>query len=335
MSQAAKDREKRKQLYAIAIVAIIALLGINIYLFMGSQSKSKVIVQQQVEINKADSLNRELESDYQAAMQELEAKAVENEEMREIIDQQKQNLTAMRNKIKRNIDRGVKSDSALKEANGQIASLISQKNTYLEQIEDLQADNADLTLAKQQLETEKITLVETIKVKEETITDVENQKAQVESQKAKIEAQKKKLEDKVNRGGVLNVHNIKVKAVKFRSSGSEKVVNKAKQVEKFNVCFDVHQNELTKGGANKFHLRIIEPLGTTIAVESSGSGTFINKSDGGNARYTISQSFNYENDAPNICIDWIQNNKLSSGGEFTFELYNRGYLAGTTKLMLK
>ena len=335
MSQAAKDREKRKQLYAIAIVAIIALLGINIYLFMGNQSKDNVIVQQQEEINKADSLNRELEADYQAAMQELEAKAVENEEMREIIDQQKQNLTAMRNKIKRNIDRGVKSEAALQEANDQIASLITQKDTYLDQIEELQSDNADLTMAKQQLESEKVSLVETIKVKEEAITDVENQKAQVESQKAKIEAQKKELEDQVNRGAVLNIHNIKVAAVRFRNNGNEKAVTKAKQVEKFNICFDVHKNELTKPGVNKFYLRIIEPLGTTIFIERSGSGQFVNKDNGGDARYTVSQSFNYKNDAPNICIPWIQEDELANGGEYTFELYNRGYLAGKTTMTLK
>ena len=328
MSQAAKDREKRKQLYAIAIVAIIALLGINIYLFMGSQNKSKVIVKQQEEINKADSLNRELEADYQAAMQELEAKAVENEEMREIIDQQKQNLTAMRNKIKRNIDRGVKSEAALKEANDQIALLITQKDTYLEQIENLQSDNADLTMAKQQLEDEKVTLVETIKVKEETITDVETQKAAVEEQK-------KKLEDKVDRGGALTVHNIKAKAIRFRRNGNEKEVTKAKDVEKFNICFDVHQNELTKAGANKFHLKVIDPLGTTIFVESSGSGEFIDKSNNNASRYTVAHSFNYDNGTPNICMDWIQENKLTSGGEFIFELYNRGYLAGKTKVNLK
>ena len=328
MSQAAKDREKRKQLYAIAIVAIIALLGINIYLFMGSQSKDNVIVQQQEEINKADSLNRELEADYQAAMQELEAKAVENEEMREIIDQQKQNLTAMRNKIKRNIDRGVKSESALQEANDQIASLITQKDTYLGQIEDLQSDNADLTMAKQQLETEKVSLVETIKVKEDAITDVQ-------TQKAKVEEKNEELKSKVDLAGVLKIHSLKVKAVRFRRNGNEKEVSKAKDVEKFNICFDVHKNELTKPGANKFHLRIIEPIGTTIYIENGSSGQFVNKSSGGDAKFTTAKSFNYENGAPNICIDWIQDTKLTGGGEFTFELYNRGYLAGTTKLMLK
>lgn len=335
MSQAAKDREKRKQLYAIAIVAIIALLGINIYLFMGSRGKSQVIDQQRVEINKADSLNRELEADYQAAMQELEAKAVENEEMREIIDQQKQNLTAMRNKIKRNIDRGVKSASALKEANDQIAMLITQKDAYLGQIEELQSDNADLVMAKQQLQSEKETLVETIKVKEETISDVESQKTKIENQKAKIEEENKELEGQVSRGAALTVHNIKAKALRFRSNGNEKEVNRAKQVEKFNICFDIHQNELTKAGANKFHLRIIEPAGTTIFVQSSGSGEFINKSGGGNARFTTAKSFDYKNDAPNICIPWIQDIKLTSGGEYVFELYNRGYLSGKTKLTLK
>jgi hypothetical protein len=335
MSQAERDQEKRRQLYAIAIVAIIALLGINIYLFMSGRSKDEVIVQQQEEINKADSLNKELEADYQAAMQELEAKAVENEEMREVIEQQKQNLTAMRDKIKGNIDKGVKSESALKEAKQQIALLTSQKVTYLQQIEQLQADNADLSAAKIQLESEKVSLVETIKVKDETIAGVESAKAKVETDKAKVEEQNKELENKVDRGGVLTVHNIKAQALRFRNSGAEKEVSRAKQVEKFKVCFDVHQNDLTKPGANKFHLRIIDPIGQTISVESSGSGTFVNKTSGGDAKFTVSKSFDYKNDSPNICMEWIQNNVLNSGGEYTFELYNRGYLSGTTKIELK
>lgn len=336
MSQAVKDKERRKQMNAIAIVAIIALLGINIYMFMSSRSKDQTIVQQAAEIDKADELNKTLEAEYQAAMQELDAKQAENEEMAEIIAQQKENLAAMKKKIERNISKGVTTESSLKEALSQIGQLKEQKIVYLQQIDDLKAENANLTEATVMLKAEKESLVETIQVKEKVISTVESEKAKVESAKAKVEEENKDLSNKVARAGVLNVRNMDVKPMRLRNSGKEKDTDYAKRVEQFVVCFDVIQNDLTEPGRNKFLLRIIDPLGTTIAVESKGSGTFSSQSDAGTQmRFTTSKSFEYNNDAPNVCIDWLQEQKLTNKGDYTFEIYNKGYLAGKKVVTLK
>jgi hypothetical protein len=329
MSQSNKDKERRRQIYAIAIVAIIALLGINVWLMMSNKSKADVIVHQEKQLDLADSLRSELDEQYQLAMQQLDAKAAENGEMQEIVDEQKEQLKAMKKKIERNIANGAKTTSMLKEAQAQIQTMVIQKETYLTKIEQLTTEKADLTEYTEVLKTEKSNLEVAILEKEDEIEEVVTEKAKVEEEKAK-------LSEKVSRGGVLSVRSLDVKALKIRNSGKEKETSRARYVEKFSVCFDVIKNELTEAGRNKFLLRIINPIGETIAVEQRGSSTFSNQDEGGTqTRFTKSTTFDYSNDAPNICIDWIQEEKLANKGEYTFEIYNRGYLAGKTVLKLK
>lgn len=329
MSQSNKDKERRRQIYAIAIVAIIALLGINVWLMMSNKSKADVIVHQEKQLDLADSLRSELDEQYQLAMQQLDAKAAENSQMQEIVDEQKEQLRAMKKKIERNIANGAKTTSLLKEAQAQIQTMVAQKDTYIAKIEQLTLEKADLTEYTEVLKTEKSNLEVAILEKEDKIEAVVTEKAQVEKEKAK-------LSEKVSRGGVLNVRNLNVQALKIRNSGKEKETSRAKYVEKFTVCFDVIKNELTESGRNKFLLRIINPIGETIAVEQRGSSTFSNQDEGGTqTRFTKSTTFDYSNDAPNICIDWIQEEKLANEGDYTFEIYNRGYLAGKTVLKLK
>jgi hypothetical protein len=329
MSQSNKDKERRRQIYAIAIVAIIALLGINVWLMMSNKSKADVIVHQEKQLDLADSLRSQLDEEYQLAMQQLDAKAAENGEMQEIVDEQKEQLRAMKKKIERNIANGAKTTSMLKEAQAQIQTMILQKETYITKIEQLTTEKADLTEYTEVLKTEKSNLEVAILEKEDEIEEVVTEKAKVEEEKAK-------LSEKVSRGGVLSVRSLDVKALKIRNSGKEKETSRARYVEKFSVCFDVIKNELTEAGRNKFLLRIINPIGETIAVEQRGSSTFSNQDEGGTqTRFTKSTTFDYSNDAPNICIDWIQEEKLANKGEYTFEIYNRGYLAGKTVLKLK
>ena len=329
MSQAAKDREKRRQLYAIAIVAIIALLGINVWLMMSNKGKTEVIEQQEVQLDKADELRQQLEEEYQEAMAQLEAKATENDDLREVVDQQKSQLTALKKKIERNIARGVNTTSLLKEAQAQIQVLVTQKDGYIVAIDSLVNVNADLVDYIEVVKTEKVNLEETIVQKDEVIT-------QVETAKKEVEEEKEKLATKVARGGVLAVREINVEPFRFKKNGNVAPVRRAKNVEKFNICFDVIKNELTEPGRNKFLVRIINPIGETIAVEARGSGTFSNQDDGGTSmRFTTSKSIEYGNDEPNICIEWIQEEKLANKGDYTFEVYNRGYLAGKKVLTMK
>lgn len=329
MSQAAKDRERRRQLYAIAIVAIIALLGINIYLLVDRDSKVTVIDRQEKQLDKADELRNKLNEEYQAALADLDAKAQENEELREIVEQQKEKLKKLYNKIDRNISRGRKNESLLKQAQAQINGLVVKAEGYVTTIDSLTAQNADLQKYSQVLEEEKDELTDVIVAKEEAI-------AQKEEEVKQVEEEKSQLKTKVARGAVLSVRNINIQPLKIRRSGKEKGTSYAKRVEKFNVCFDVIKNELTESGRNKFHLRIITPTGETIAVEQRGSGTTINQENNGTEmRYTTVKTFEYSNDEPKICMDWIQEEKLANKGEYTFEVYNKGYLAGKKVLKLK
>lgn len=325
----AKEKEKRRQLLAISIVVIIALLGINAYLLSVKSSQGDVIEKQEMQLGMADSLQIELNREYNAALEELELKKGENEELNNIIEDQKAELKKLKMKIERSIKNGNSTKASLEDARRQIQQLIAQRDRYVSEVDSLVGRTRALETEKEALTQEKTTLQSEI-AKEKEIS------ATIESEKQRVEAEKEQLSKKVNRGAVLNVREMAVQSLIVKKNGEEKETKAAKRTDRLRVCFSVIENPLTPSGNNKFLLRLITPIGETIALDAKGSGTFSNQTEGGSeTRFTTSQEFEYDTGVPtNLCIDWDQDIQLNKG-EYTAEVYNKGYLVGTKKFVLK
>jgi hypothetical protein len=323
---------KREQLVAIAVIAIVALLGINAYLLYANKQQGKAL-EQSVEVNtELESLKSELDKEYNLALEQLNAKKSENEELNDIIEQQKNELKSQKMKIERSIRQGKNASGELAKAKRQIQDLVSQRDTYLARIEELSTDNEKLVAETTRLSVEKESL-------ESTLTDVQVKAKETEEvltkEKEELETEKTKLSDKVARGSVLNTRNIAVTPLKLRRSGKEVDTKYASKTEKLKICFDVDENVITKAGNNKILLRILTPLGETLYLEGQGSGEFSNQSTGGSvSRFTTSKGFEYDNQAVNMCLGWGVQTPLSKG-TYTAEIYNKGYKVGASTFVLK
>jgi DNA repair exonuclease SbcCD ATPase subunit len=323
---------KKEQVTAIVIIALLALLGVNAYLLIANRQQKQTIEEKQETISEMEVAMAELDKEYKLALEELEAKKGENEELNQIIEQQQAELKAQKNRIESSIRSGKNSTSELSKARKQIQELIAQKDAYLVRIKELENN---LELLKQEtvaLTSEKEELKTTLA---ETETKAAEKEKVLTEEKQRLEEEKSTLSDKVAKGSILNARNITVTPAKIKRSGKEDDTKYASKVEKLVVCFDLDKNMVTSSGANKVLVRILTPLGETIYVESQGSGEFANQSEGGKvARYTTSKSFDYNNEAVKLCVDWLVQTPLTKG-QYTAEVFNKGYKIGSQTFSLK
>ncbi|MGB1248710.1 MAG: hypothetical protein ACPG4Z_07475, partial [Chitinophagales bacterium] len=92
-------------------------------------------------------------------------------------------------------------------------------------------------------------------------------------------------------------------------------------------------NNVREAGAVTMQLRLISPSGETLYQEIEGSGVFTSKADGQEVRFTKQGSFDYNNDNMNICLEWSHN--VDQSGTYQAEIYQEGYLVGTSSVTLK
>ena len=153
--------------------------------------------------------------------------------------------------------------------------------------------------------------------------------------KAKLVTEKEELASKVNIASVVKMREVKAVGQKVKNSGKVKDEDKAKRVDQIKVCFTALDNDVVKPGTETFIVRIINPLGETLAVEDMGSGFFMDKEKNDEIRFTMMSQLDYANEEVQECLVWAPVNASFIAGEYTVEVYNKGYLAGVGKFKLK
>jgi regulator of replication initiation timing len=317
----------QKRITTIMGVAIAALLGLCVFLLVSKYNTSKELDATTMELTQQKEAFTELDTRYNDAVAQLEQQKGINAELDAKINEQLQNLEAQKNEIA-----GLIRDK--KEYRGALANLERQKNQYLAEIDDLKKQvgvltesNTKLTSENQQLNT---SLTETnTKLQEESTA-----KAALISEKTQLETERTALAKKVDIASAIRVKNVTVKSVDVRGSGKEKSKSRAGKVDKLNICFTTEPNEVVPAGEEVFHIRIVDPTGAPLAIESLGSGVTNDKKAEEEVRFTTSATCQYDNGETNVCGAWQPGQNFAKG-KYTVEIYNKGYHVGTGAFNLK
>lgn len=263
-------------------------------------------------------------------MASLEEQKGSNVELNNVIDAQKEELKVQKDKIAGLLG----SSRDLKKARQEISNLNAKVSGYLSEINTLRNDKELLAAANQQLENDKATLSTKVKEVEDNVAQLSTEKAMLTSQKEELETTKQTLTKKVNIASAIRIQNVKVEGFKVRSSGKESKRSKAKNIDRLKICFDALANSVVPSGDEKFFIRIINPIGETIAVEENGGGVLKNNLTNEDVRYTKTAEIDYKNDDTNACTTWDSATDLQKG-EYLVEIYNKGYLVGKSSYKLK
>lgn len=312
-----------KRLLTIAGIIIVLLLGTNIFLFVNKFQQGNTIEKQGQEITSVQKLNEELEKQYNEANSQLEEMKGTNAELNALIDKQKEDLAQQKDKIAGLIKNG----KDLKAARTELDKLRAQVADYVAQITDLKSKNEQLTNANTQLVSEKTALAENlsseIKAKEDVITA-----------KQAVEEKNTQLAKKVDIASCVKVSDIFAQGYTIKDSGKEVKKDYAKNVQRLKICFNLTQNEVVPGGDEQFYIRVINPTGETMTIESNGGGIFKSNTNNEQIPYTQVKAVSYNNDAMNVCTVWDPGVALKNGN-YDVEIWNKGFLAGKGTFTLK
>ena len=294
------------------IVIIILLLIVNAvggyYLYQGRED-NKAITEEKTELS----------NQYIAVVADLNARQLaldtlkgRNAELDKVIGEMESRLDEQKGEILRLLRKNKLSKAELAETKQLLAALNIENDIFQARIDSVYRANRQLISHNERLEED---------------LEVERQI------KVQLEEEKEVLTAKVELGKLLQPRELIAYGMKTRSNGKEQRTNNIKRLENIKICFDTGENKLLEPGELELFLRIINPKGETIVIESLGSGVLTSAETGEEVQYSRSFEFDYESANKTICILWSQN--IFSVGEYTAEIYQDGYLLGQTSFVLK
>lgn len=322
--------KSKNNIAAWAIVAIIALLGMNGYQwFVNSQLKGD-LKGQQSQLFELEKVNTELDQDYQAALESLESLRDDNKELNELIDKQKTELKVQRDKV----NNLIWSKRELDKAKSEIVKFQDMTAGYIAEINTLKAENEKLKSENMELSGKNEVLVQEV-TREKTLNEeLAKAKAALAASNQKLDKTNEVLSTQVDMANAIKVNYMELQGYEVKDNGDIKKKSKAKDIEMLRTCYKTESNYVTPKGEKEFFVRIISPTGETLATENSGSGVLTDKLTGKKVRYTSSGKLEYNNEDAEGCIDWSPNFKLAKG-MYDVQLYNNGFMVGQGQFKLK
>lgn len=213
------------------------------------------------------------------------------------IDEQKNQIQKLKSSEKN-------SASLNKKLQAQVKELQALRDQYLDKIDQLLVENAQLKKDK-------------------------------EDMTSTIETLNKNLESTVSTASELKAEYMVPKAYKKRSNDKYTETLMARRTNKLEMCYSLLANKIAKPGNRTAYLRVIEPGGNVLGNRSEGSSTFRKAGSNEDLLYTTSQTFDYKNEKTDMCMKWEESDRVFVSGTYLMEVYVDGILSGTTQIKLQ
>ena len=328
------NSDSKQKLVAIATMVIVALLASNAYFWYKYNQSSNKVEKQENHITEVEQLKADLEKQFYDAQKELDELKGDNEQLNLVIEDQKNTLAEQKAKISRLVGSGKVTKQDLESARAQLTEMLMQRDQMIAEINTLKNDKEALTKQAIKLTEEKTVLQTEVETEKAITTELTAAKATLVSQKEDLEAQALDLTKKVSIGSVIKVDDLDVTGWKIRKNGKPVKKKYAKNIDRLKICFTPESNELAAPGNEQFYIRLINPIGETLADENMGSSIFKNMKTDEDVRYTSIEEFEYNKTSQQRCMDWEPSISLHKG-EYQIEVFNKGYLAGINTFALK
>lgn len=324
----------RNKYLLIALILVGLLLLINAYLIIDRVQRIDQVDKLEMDLVYADSLTTMLNQEYNEALINLERMKGDNDSLNHEIELKQEELREQRDQIEKLIQSGNRTRTELDRVKTLIEDLMEQRDQYYDEVFELRASVAEYREKSMVTEAEKEVLLRSIEEEREYARKLQDEKQEIDREKQLIERQAARLSEKVNRASVLEVANIEVVPLRLRRNGTTSPTAFARRTEKLEVCFRVLENVIAATGTEEMYLRVLTPLGETMAIESLGSGVLTLSESSEDVRYTISEKITYRNMEQDLCMYWQPGIEFQQG-IYNVELYNKGFRIATTSFNLR
>lgn len=316
-----EEQKQDNKSYHFLYIALIALLvGGLIFTSLKLKKQKETIVVTENQRDEVAALRSELEVKYNSAIVDIENYKSENLGLDSILRLKELDLNSKKQKIETLLTQSSNDKNALLKAQSLIKEFEAEKIAFRNTIDSLIRVNRDLGIKSDSLASELILSIE--------------EKNKLNEEKANLEEERNKMLDKIDKASILSITNIEATPIRIVKKQKEEIVKKAKDAEKLRLCFDLLQNKIAPKGPTELIIRIIDPTGSTIQIQSLGSGSIIENTTGNSIPYTYSISPSYDNENKQVCSYWKQNYSFPAGN-YSVEIYQKGLLIGQAVFNLK
>jgi myosin heavy subunit len=322
--------KSKNNLAAWAIIAIIALIGLNGYQWFSNSQLKTQNIRQESELVELEKVQAELDQDYNNALESLEDMRGDNKELNNLIESQKTELRSQKDKI----NNLIWTKRELNKAKEEIANMNSQVAQYVAEVSKLREENQLLAANNSELTQQNATLSTQYQNEQRAKNEIEAARAVLATEKERLARTNEELDVKVDMANAIKINFMKVQGYKENDEGKRKKKSRAKNINVIEVCFTTETNMVTAPGKKEFQIRLIDPVGETVAREDMGSGVLTNKLDNTQVRYTASGIIEYNNEDTEACIDWNFTDRLPKG-IYDVEIYNNGFKVGNGTYKMK
>lgn len=308
------------KLHAMYIVLIALLIGGLVYTNIRLKKSKETIVVTEKQRDDVSALKAELDKKYTESMQEIESYRADNQELDSLLTVKEQELSSKRAKI----DALLSEVSKLKAGDASKAKLLAEAQAMMKQMDD----------DKVRLQTSIDSLLAVNKILYQERDSITSELSNTLQKKQQVDEENKKMKDRIDKASILSTANIQCSPIRMTRKGKEDEVSKAKDAEKLRICFDLLQNKIAPNGETEISVRIISPDGSTIQMQSLGSGTFKEATTGNEIPFTYNISPDYQNETKTVCSYWAQTFKFAAG-KYSVEVYEKGFLIGQSSFVMK
>lgn len=294
------NKGDRNKIYFL-IVVILALLGINAFLFFKDKHEKERYVTTNTE-------KERLKYEVEKTEVEFDKVNLMNVALTEKLQNEQQQARLKIAELKKELQKGTVTQAELVSAQNELQKLKSFLVDYKDDLSRLEKENTYLKTERDSL-SKSVTTV---------IAKAEN-----------LEKKNVELDAKVKSSAALKAFNEHLMAFKVKSSGKNVEVSKASAAKKLVTYFNIIPNQLAEKGYYKIYIRIFDPSGNLIANETN-----MFEADGQEMQYSEMISISYNNDNTVYPIEWV-NPKPFIKGNYSVILYTNGLSIGKASILLK
>lgn len=335
----------QKSKAAIPVFLILLLLMINGILLY----KNQAIKQDRKEVLEVIQEEKiELRAEYDEMIVELENYQVQNAKLDTHVLSLQNQIDIQRLEIERLLQTTPTDPKAVLAARALVASFKEKVANYKQKTTAFRKKNQVLSTSNKTLQKEVSTnnsIIEVLKTeKKQLVTEkeklIETKDSLIEESVLLVEEKQELIEEtavltkKVNKASILKATKITGIGVWYRKNGREQESPNIRRAEKIKVCFDLLENAITKIGHQEVLVRIINPKGSTLSIQSLGSGYFKNAVTKEDMPYTLKEVIGYDGEQANYCFYWEQNTPFTSG-MYTAQIYHKEHLIGSSYFNLR
>ncbi len=296
--------DSKQRTFTIIIIALVLVLGGTVAYLVWETKDARAEKQKMEELQELAEINKlEMQNEYEdfaRQYRELQTQITNDSLIAQLEKEQKR-----AEELLAELQRTRKDDAAeILRLKKELATLRAILRNYVMQIDSLNSINKELAHENENLK---------------------EQNAQQTEHISALSTEKETLSDKVAIAAQLNATNIVCTPRKKRK---DKETNKAKDVRRFEISFNIARNVTAQTGMKSVYVRIGTPTGNVLT--QGGTFTYENRE----LPYSIRKDVEYMGEEMNVTVYWDVTETLSAGA-YRVDIFADGQLIGSSGFSLK